>query len=216
MIKPPYGEPVDGTTYREACDFLDSLLRMLHPFMPFITEELWQHLSERAEGQSIMYASLPSATTVDEDLLTRVELARDIINNIRAVRARKNISPREELTLKILGSFDASIEPLVAKLGGIGTIEQNAAKDPTAQSFLVGTLEFNIPQSNRIDIEAESQRILKEIDYLKGFRASVEKKLSNERFVSKAPEAVVAAERKKLEDADSKLAALEASLAALK
>ena len=146
-----------------------------------------------------MYASLPSATTVDEDLLTRVELARDIINNIRAVRARKNISPREELTLKILGSFDASIEPLVAKLGGIGTIEQNAAKDPTAQSFLVGTLEFNIPQSNRIDIEAESQRILKEIDYLKGFRASVEKKLSNERFVSKAPEAVVAAERKKLE-----------------
>lgn len=216
MIKPPYGEPVDGTTYREACSFLDSLLRMLHPFMPFITEELWQHLADRAEGESIMYATLPEVNTIDEDLLARVELARDIINNIRAVRARKNLSPREELTLKVLGTIDASIEPLIAKLGGIGTIEQNAEKDPSAQSFLVGTLEFNIPQSNRIDVEAETQRILKEIDYLKGFRASVEKKLSNERFVSKAPEAVVAAERKKLEDAESKLAALEASLAALK
>ena len=162
-----------------------------------------------------MIQQQPKAGDVDEALITAVDQAKEIVNGIRAVRARKNISPREELALKVLGSIDAAIEPIICKLGGIGSIEQNAAKDPAAQSFMVGTLEFNIPQSQDIDIEAERARIMKEIEYLTGFRASVEKKLSNERFVSKAPEAVVAAERKKLDDANSKLAALNASLQAL-
>ncbi len=216
MIKPAYGQPIDGKTYRQACDFLDQLLRLLHPFMPFITEELWQHLAERAEGESIMYAAQPSAGEVDEALLARIATAQEIINGIRAVRARKNISPREQLTLKVLGTIDSAIEPMLVKLGGIEAIEQNATKDAAASSFMVGTLEFNIPQSSQIDVEAERARIQKDIEYYNGFRASVEKKLSNERFVSKAPEAVVAAERKKLEDADAKLAALKASLDALK
>ena len=216
MIKPAYGSPIDGHTYRQATGFLDSLLRMLHPFMPFITEELWQHLAERADGESIMYASEPACGEVDEQLIAAMAQAQDIINGIRAVRARKNISPREKLTLKVLGAIDPTIEDVLVKLGGLEAIEQNAEKDAAASSFMVGTLEFNIPQSNLIDVEAERARINKEIDYLVGFRASVEKKLSNERFVSKAPEAVVAAERKKLEDADTKLAALRASLEALK
>ncbi len=216
MIKPAYGEPIDGKTYSEACNFLDSLLRLLHPFMPFITEELWQHLAERADGESIMNVAQPKAGDADADLIAKVELAQEIINGIRAVRARKGISPREQLNLKVLGSIDSSIEPLLVKLGGLESIELNAEKDAAASSFMVGTLEFNIPQSAKLDVEAEIARITKEIDYYTGFRTSVEKKLSNERFVSKAPEAVVAAERKKLEDADAKLAALRASLEALK
>lgn len=215
MIKPAYGEPIDATSYNQAISFLDSLLRMLHPFMPFITEELWQHLAERKDGESIMYASLPTATEADEALLARIAAAQEIINGIRAVRARKNISPREKLTLRVLGSLDSSLEPMLIKLGGLEAIEYNAQKDPAASSFMVGTLEFDIPQGAGADTEAEKARITKELDYLQGFKASVEKKLSNERFVSNAPEAVVAAERKKLADAQSKIESLTAALAAL-
>lgn len=216
MIKPAYGSPIDGKTYAEASEFLGDLLLLLHPFMPFITEELWQHLAERKPGESIMVQQQPKAGDIDEALIASIGQATEIVNGIRGVRARKNIPPREELSLKVLGTIDTAIEPVIRKLGGIGEIEQNAVKDPSAQSFMVGTLEFNIPQSQNIDVEAERARISKEIEYLTGFKASVEKKLSNERFVSKAPEAVVAAERKKLDDANSKLAALNASLEALK
>ncbi|MCH5222251.1 MAG: valine--tRNA ligase [Muribaculaceae bacterium] len=216
MIKPAYGQPIDGTSLRQARSFLDDLLRLLHPFMPFITEELWQHLEERTEGESIMYAAQPKTGVSDKALLAKVEAAKEIINGIRGVRARKNIPPREQLVLKVIGMIDTEIEPLLVKLGGLECIEQNAEKDAAASSFLVGTLEFNIPQSSNIDVAAERERIEKEIAYLVGFRASVEKKLSNERFVSNAPEAVVNAERKKLADADTKLATLQASLDALK
>ncbi|MDE6157726.1 MAG: valine--tRNA ligase, partial [Muribaculaceae bacterium] len=215
MIKPAYGSPIDRRSYEQARNFLDALLRLLHPFMPFITEELWQHLADRAEGESIMYASQPEATTPDMAVIDAVERAKEIINGIRGVRARKNISPRESLVLNVIGSVDAMTRGIIVKLGGLETLNENAAKDPAASSFMVGTVEFNIPQSANIDVEAERARIIKEITYLQGFKASVEKKLANERFVSHAPEAVVAAERKKLADADAKLATLEASLAAL-
>ena len=215
MIKPAYGQPIDARTMAEAKEYLDMLLRMLHPFMPFITEELWQHLAERAEGESIMYASMPEAKAIDEAFDARMAQAQEIINGIRAVRARKNISPREQLTLRVIGTLDDEILPVLTKLGGLEAIEQNAAKDAAANSFLVGSLEFNIPQSVNIDVEAERARITKEIEYLTGFKASVEKKLSNERFVSHAPEAVVAAERKKLADSEAKLATLKATLEAL-
>lgn len=215
MIKPAYGSPIDRRSYEQARTFLDALLRLLHPFMPFITEELWQHLADRAEGESIMYASQPEATTPDTAVIDAVERAKEIINGIRGVRARKNISPRESLVLNVIGSVDAMTRDIIVKLGGLETLNENAAKDPAASSFMVGTVEFNIPQSANIDVEAERARIIKEITYLQGFKASVEKKLANERFVSHAPEAVVAAERKKLADADAKLATLEASLAAL-
>ena len=215
MIKPAYGSPIDAESMRQARHYLACLLRMLHPFMPFITEELWQHLEERAEGESIMFATEPRAGVVDEALLEKVALAQEVINGIRGVRARKNISPREQLVLKVLGTVDAETVPMIVKLGGLEAVEQNAAKDAAASSFMVGTLEFNIPQSANVDVEAERARIEKEIAYLTGFRASVEKKLSNERFVSNAPEAVVNAERKKLADAETKLASLKASLEAM-
>ena len=215
MIKPAYGEPVDARTAAQARSFLDSLLRLLHPFMPFITEELWQHLAERAEGESRMYAAQPEAIVADRELIARVDTAKEIINGIRGVRARKNISPREQLVLNVIGAVDTTTEGMIKKLGGLEALNAGAEKDPAASSFMVGTVEYNIPQSAGIDVEAERARINKDIAYLRGFKASVEKKLSNERFVANAPEAVVAAERKKLADADAKLASLEASLKAL-
>ena len=210
------GQAIDGHTYRQANDFLDRLLRVLHPVMPFITEELWQHLAERADGESIMYAPMPEAAAVDGELLKAMEEAFDIVNGIRGVRARKNIPAREALQLKVVGSMlNPVVKPVLVKLGGVDTIEENAEKDPAATAFMVGTSEFAVPMSQNADKDAEIERITKEIDYLKGFLASVEKKLSNERFVSNAPAAVVDAERRKQADATAKLESLAASLKAL-
>ena len=215
MIKPAYGSPIDSKTIAQAREFLDSLLRLLHPFMPFITEELWQHLAERREGESIMYASMPLAGKIDQQLLDDMDFAQEVVNGARGVRARKNIPQREQIRLLVMGTMPESITPMVAKLAGVESIEMNAAKDPAANSFMVGTLEFNIPQSQNIDVEAERARLEKDLAYYEGFRDSINKKLSNERFVSKAPEAVVNVERKKLADVESKLATIKASLAAL-
>ncbi len=216
MIKPAYGKPVDRKSLDDARRYFDALLRLIHPFMPFITEELWQHLDQRADGESIMYAPMPHAIEKDNDLLDRIELAKEIISGIRGVRAKKNIPAKDTLTLNILGEIPAEIVPLVSKLANLEAINTKCEKDAAAASFLVGTLEFNIPLASAIDIDAEKARIAKEIDYLTGFKKSVEKKLSNERFVNGAPEAVVANERKKLADAEEKLAALQATLDALK
>ncbi|MDE6310814.1 MAG: valine--tRNA ligase [Muribaculaceae bacterium] len=217
MVKPAYGQPVDGHTYKEVVDYFDALLRLLHPFMPFITEELWQHISDRRPGESIMYASLPEAGAYDASLLEAMETAKEIITGVRAVRAHKNIPAKESLELLVVGGDMPAkgMNEVVAKLSGLSKIGENAAKDPTAQSFMVGTCEFNVPMAAGTDVEAEKARIRKDIEYYEGFKASVEKKLSNERFVAHAPEAVVAGERKKLEDATAKLAALNATLAAL-
>ncbi|MDE6574444.1 MAG: valine--tRNA ligase [Muribaculaceae bacterium] len=215
LIKPAYGTPIDAVSYRESEEFFDALLRLLHPFMPFITEELWQNLASRANGESIMYASMPEADAPDNDILAKMEMAQEIVNGVRGVRARKNIPPKEALRLMVLGKLDNDTAAFCAKLANLSEVVTDAEKDNVANSFMVGALEFNVPQSESLDIEAELQRINKEIDYLVGFRASVEKKLSNERFVNNAPQAVVDGERKKLADADAKLEALRASLAAL-
>ena len=216
MVKPAYQKPVDGTTYRSVVKYFDSLLRLLHPFMPFITEELWQHLEDRREGESIMYAPLPDGGLFDQSILADVEFSKEVITGIRAVRVRKNIPQKDALTLNVVGELPERLHALVCKLANVDNIVNGAGKDAAAQSFLVGTTEFNIPLTGNVDINAEIERIQKEIAYLEGFKKSVEKKLSNERFVSNAPEAVVANERKKLQDADSKLETLNASLAALK
>ena len=214
MVKPGYQQPIDAKTYEATIEYFDALLRMLHPFMPFITEELWQHIAERRDGESIMYAPMPQAGEIDNDVVAAIEVAKEVTTGVRAVRAQKNIAPKEALELRVIGDIEATAKPVVAKLANLTEIAANAEKDAAAASFMVGTTEFNIPLA--IDVAAEIARLEKEIAYLEGFKASVEKKLSNERFVNGAPEAVVNNERNKLADATSKIAALQATLSAIK
>lgn len=215
MVKPGYQQPVDVETLRVTNDFFDALLRMLHPFMPFITEELWQHLQDRRPGESIMYAPMPEAGEVDEALVADMAVAQEVVGGVRAVRAKKNIPAKESLGLLVLGTMPEAAKAVVRKLANVDEITENAAKDPAAVSFLVGTTEYEVPMASSIDVEAELSRLRKEHDYYTGFRASVMKKLGNERFVNNAPAAVVEVERRKLADAEQKLAAIEASIAAL-
>lgn len=215
MVKPAYGEPVDKATYEATLNYFDTLLRLLHPFMPFITEELWQHLQERKPGDSIMYAQLPVAGEVNAGTLEAMAHAKEVIVGVRGVRAAKNISPRETLVLNVIGAWDNALDAVVKKLGNLSEINSGAEKDAAAATFMVGTTEFNVPLTNNIDVDAELARLNKELDYYRGFLASVMKKLGNERFVNNAPEAVVAAERNKQKDAESKIAMIEASIKAL-
>jgi valyl-tRNA synthetase len=216
MVKPAYGQPIDRETYNATLRYFDALLRLMHPFMPFITEELWQHIAERAEGESIMYASMPEAGAVDNDLLAGVELAKEIITGVRGVRAAKNIAQKEVLTLAVVANkVDAALQSIIIKLANLDKIVDNAEKDAAAATFMVGTTEFNVPLANTIDVDAELARLKHDLEYYQGFLKSVEKKLSNERFVSNAPAAVVDAERRKQADANSKIASIEASIAAL-
>lgn len=215
MVKPDYQKPIDRAGYEATIRFFDSLLRLLHPFMPFITEELWQHLGDRREGESIMYASMPVAGTPDAKILAEMEIVKEVINGVRGVRAQRNIPSRDALQLNIVGGT-IPMEAVAMKLGNLSGVATVTDKDPAAASFMVGTTEFNIPLLNNMDVEAELAKLTKELDYLRGFRASVEKKLSNERFVNNAPAAVVEAERKKLSDATTKIDAIEQTIAALK
>jgi len=216
MVKPAYGKPAARATVEATRRYFDSLLRLLHPFMPFITEELWQHIDTRAAGESVMYAAQPEVTAVNSELTGIIEQAKEIISGIRAVRAKKNIPAKETLSLNVIGSIPVDVMPLIKKLANVDTITLEAAKDPAAASFMVGTMEFNVPLTSAIDVDAEIARLEKDIKYLEGFKMSIEKKLSNERFVSGAPAAVVEGERKKLADTISKLEANRATLAALK
>ena len=215
MVRADYQKPIDREGYEATINFFDSLLRLLHPFMPFITEELWQHLGERREGESIMYASMPEASAPDSEILAEMENVKEIINGVRGVRAQRNIPSRDSLRLNIVGQ-KIPMESVAIKLGNLSEIATVNEKDPAAASFMVGTTEFNIPLLDNMDVDAEIAKLTKELDYLRGFKASVEKKLSNERFVNNAPAAVVDAERKKLSDATSKITTIEETIAALK
>ena len=214
MVKPEYGKPIDRATLTATLGYFDSLLRILHPFMPFITEELWQHLAERRPGESIMMASMPVEGTPDESVLASMETAKEVINGIRGVRAQRNIPQRNELQLLVVNST-VDYKPVITKLGNLSAIDTVSEKDPASATFMVGTQEFNIPLRENIDVEAEKAKLTKDIEYYEGFRKSVEKKLSNERFVNNAPAAVVETERKKLADALSRLETLKAALNAL-
>lgn len=215
MIKPAYGQAIDCTTYDATLNFFDTLLRLLHPFMPFITEELWQHLQPRAEGESIMYALLPEVNKADTDAIAAMDRAKEVVTGVRGVRAEKNISPKEVLELNVLADWDASLDAVIMKLANLSAIHGNADKDAAAASFMIGTTEFNVPVTSAIDVEAELAKLNKDLDYYRKFLEITNKKLSNERFVNGAPEAVVNAERNKQRDAESKIAAIEASIKAL-
>ncbi len=214
-VKPAWQTPVDAKTLAAVERHFDALLRLLHPFMPFITEELWQNLAERREGESIMYAAEPRGQEPDAGVLEKMETVKAIVNGVRGVRAKRNIAPKEALELHVVGDQTVPWPELIGKLGNVSAIANVGEADATAAKFIAGTTTYEVPLADMIDTEAERAKLAKEIDYLNGFKASIEKKLSNERFVAKAPAAVVEGERKKLADAEAKIARLTDSLQAL-
>lgn len=216
MVKPAYQQPIDRKTYDATLRYFDALLRMLHPFMPFITEELWQHLYDRKEGESIMTARMPEPQPVDMEIINRFETTKLVVAGIRTIRLQKGISNKEQLTLQIIGAHDHSNDCILTKMTNLATIETIEEKDPAAASFRVHATEYAIPLSNAIDVEAELKKLEAELKYAQGFLKTVMGKLGNERFVQNAPEAVVAMERKKKADAEEKIKSLEESIAALK
>ena len=216
MVKPAYQQPIDRKTYDATLRYFDALLRMLHPFMPFITEELWQHLYDRKEGESIMTARMPEPQPVDMEIINRFETTKLVVAGIRTIRLQKGISNKEQLTLQIIGAHDHSNDCILTKMTNLATIETIEEKDPAAASFRVHATEYAIPMSNAIDVEAELKKLEAELKYAQGFLKTVMGKLGNERFVQNAPEAVVAMERKKKPDAEEKIKSLEESIAALK
>ena len=216
IVKPAYGEKIDGATYKASLGFFDSLLKLLHPFMPFITEELWHNLEERAEGETIMNQQLPKAQDCNEDLLAQFAVASEVIMNVRNIRQSKNISPKEALKLSAKEFESNRFAPVIRKLANISEISYVMDfGEINGQTFLVGTMEFYVPLEGHINVEQELAKINEDIAYYTKFLAGVRAKLSNEKFVSKAPANVVAIEKKKESDALSKLETLNARLAAL-
>ena len=216
MAKPAYQQPIDATTYNATLGFFDSLLKTLHPFMPFITEELWQAIEERKANESIMVALQPLAQQPNEQLISDFEKVKEIIAGIRSVRLQKNIPNKESLNLEISGDHNAQFDAVIGKLANLETINNVQEKSAGAVSFLVGTTEYAILLGNLINAEEEIAKMETEINYLQGFLKSVQAKLSNEKFVANAKPEVVEAERKKQADAESKIASLKEGIVALK
>ncbi len=223
MVKPAYvdgkQQPINSETYEATLGFFDKLLKMLHPFMPFITEELWQALCERQPGESIMRQELKLAALTEDEkqLLSRVESIKQVVSGVRTVRAQKNIANKEKLTLQVVNAhLDGTYGDAVVKMANLESIVSVSEKDSTASAFMVGMTEYAVPLGSMIDVAAEIEKMEAQLKHLEGFLAGVMKKLSNERFVANAPEAVVALERKKQSDSEEKIAALRESIAALK
>lgn len=216
MVKPAYGSPIDKGTYDTTLRFFNTMLCLLHPFMPFITEELWQHIYERKDGESIMNAQLPKSGEVDTQLLANIAEAKEIVAGVRTIRLQKHIPNKEQLQLQVLGEYNTAYNDVISKMANLSEISIVSEKDPAAVSFRVGATEYSVPLANAIDKDEELRKLNADLERYKGFLAGVEKKLANERFVANAPEAVVALERKKKADAEAKIEAINASIAALK
>ncbi|HOH75381.1 MAG TPA: class I tRNA ligase family protein, partial [Paludibacteraceae bacterium] len=212
MVKPAYQQPIDKVTYEATLQFFEELLLVLHPFMPFITEELWQSLYTRQDGESIVVQLQSKASEYDEELIVRFEKIKEIIAGIRTIRVQKNIPNKETLPLQIVGEHNSFFDLILLKLGNLRSIEHVNEKTDTSVAFLVGTTEYAIVLGNLINIEDEIKKIETEIRYLEGFLQSVVNKLSNERFVANAKPEVVDAERKKQLDAESKISTLREAL----
>ena len=217
IVKPVYQKPIDSTTYEATLGFFDDLLRLLHPFMPFITEELWQALYKRADDESIMIELQPTRNgTLNAHLLKDFEQMKHIISGIRTIRLDKNIPNKEELTLEVIGEYNNSFNSVITKMCNLSSISSVSEKQASAAGFLVGTTEYSIPLQDNIDIEAELNKLETELVYTEGFLKSVLKKLSNERFVQNAKPEIVENERNKQADAESKIALIKENIAALK
>ena len=218
MVKPAYGSPIDVTTYEAVLEAFNHLLHLLHPFMPFITEELWQHLAERKEGESIMVSPQTIAVPAEGDdaILAQIEMMKNVVAGVRAIRNTKNISPREVLDLQVIAANPiAALDSLVVKMANVNGVVVVETKGEGVSSFMVGTTEYAVPLGGLIDVEAEIAKAEAELKHLEGFLNGVKKKLSNERFVNNAPAAVVELERKKQSDAESKIATLKETIASL-
>ena len=225
MIKPAYQAPIDAGTYAATLDIFDQLLHIIHPFMPFITEELWQHIADRKDGESLMVSvfRLDTPTDAEKALIDEMEDAKQIISGVRGIRQTKNISPREPLQLQVAGNenpdevtHDAALGIIIKKMAGLSDITYVAQKGDGTSSFLIGTTEYAVPLGDLIDVEAEIKKAEAELKHLEGFLAGIQKKLGNERFVNNAPEQVVALERKKASDSLEKIAALKETIKSLK
>ncbi|MBM6843127.1 valine--tRNA ligase [Phocaeicola plebeius] len=217
MVKPAYGQPIDKVTYEKTLAFFETLLKLLHPFMPFITEELWQHIYDRQPGESIMTQTLVKDMPYNETLIAQFEAVKEVISGIRTIRLQKNIAQKEALALEVTGENPvAGFGSVIAKLCNLSEIKQVETKSEGAAAFMVGTTEYAVPLGNLINVEEELKKLEADLKYQEGFLQSVMKKLSNEKFVSKAPANVIEMERKKQADAETKIAALKESIAALK
>ena len=215
-VKPAYGQPIDAKTYRSTISLFEKLMLTLHPFMPFITEEVWQALADRQPGESIMVTQQPRPEQTNDRLTADFEVVKSIVAGVRSIRLERNIPNKESLTLQVVtGDHNEAYNPVIMKMCNVDTIAR-APKDATAASFMVGTTEYAVPLGNTIDVAEEIQKMEAEIDYLEGFLRSVMKKLGNEKFVANAKPEVVAVERKKRADAESKLALLRENVAKLK
>jgi valyl-tRNA synthetase len=219
IIKPAYQQPIDAKSHAEVIEVLDKLLKLLHPFMPFISEEIWQLTGERKAGESIMMASWPKATAPDHELSEKFEVVKELVSGIRSIRKEKNIASKEEIELYIVPGekgYVAEFNAIVEKLGNISKLEVRADEVEGAANFMVKATAFYIPFAGNVDVAAEILRMEEELAYNKGFLETVVKKLGNEKFVGSAPAKVVEIERKKQADAEEKIKILEERLAALK
>ena len=217
MIKPAYGQGIHSSIHSAAISYFDNLLHLLHPFMPFITEELWQQMYEREEGESLMVCPLTINTYVDSETVRQFEVVKEVISNVRSIRLQKNIAQKETLELQVVGENPiAEFNPVIMKMCNLSAIDVVDTKTEGAASFMVGTTEYAVPLGNMIDVEAEIARMEAELKHKEGFLQGVMKKLSNEKFVNNAPAAVLELERKKQADAESIINSLKESIAALK
>ena len=218
-VKPDYGKPISGITYDTTIRFLDQLMRMLHPFMPFITEEIWQLISERKDGDSIMISSMPESGSFDKDLLAEFEETREVVTAVRNIRKEQNLPARENLRIVVRDpnhSYSNTFESILVKLGNISEVSQTSKKIEGAVSFRVKTVEYYIPMEGHIDPEEELKKLEEELAYTRGFLRSVMVKLNNDRFVQNAPEKVVENEKQKQGDAEKKIKVLEERIQGLR
>ena len=218
MVKPAYGSPADTATVEATKGFFEKLLQVLHPFMPFVTEELWQNIKERTEGESVMLSLMPAAGEVDEQMLAAFDLAREVVTGVRNIRAQKNVPNKEQMALEVIvdENYHPEFNSVVAKMANLSAISEVSEKNPTASAFIVKTTQYFVPMSENINVEEEIAKLAKDLAYYEGFLRTVMGKLSNERFVANAPAAVVENERNKQRDAEAKLAAIRERMEALK